>query len=129
MTDKELDQIIESLLFASLEPLSQTLLNKVFDSPPPSLKDSIERLNEFYSSHERPYKIKAIAGGFQLVTNSEFDTWISRLLGKSPINTLPKLILFRENSLILTERKIRLTSLFFPCLSSNLASHLPFMSF
>jgi segregation and condensation protein B len=83
MTNKELDQIIESLLFASSEPLSQTLLNKVFDSPTPSLKESIERLNEFYSSHERPYKIKAIAGGFQLVTNSEFDTWISRLLGKS----------------------------------------------
>ncbi|MDG1847958.1 MAG: SMC-Scp complex subunit ScpB [Candidatus Marinimicrobia bacterium] len=83
MTDKELDQIIESLLFASSEPLSQTLLNKVFDSPTPSLKESIERLNEFYSAHDRPYKIKAIAGGFQLVTNSEFDTWISRLLGKS----------------------------------------------
>ena len=57
MTNKELDQIIESLLFASSEPLSQTLLNKVFDSPSPSLKESIERLNEFYSSHERPYKL------------------------------------------------------------------------
>ena len=45
MTDKELDQIIESLLFASSEPLSQTILNKVFDSSPPSLKESIERLN------------------------------------------------------------------------------------
>ena len=83
MTDKESDQIIESLLFASSEPLSQALLNKVFDSPSPLLKESIKRLNEFYSLHERPYKIKAIAGGFQLVTNSEFDTWISRLLGKS----------------------------------------------
>ena len=83
MTNKESDQIIESLLFASSEPLSQALLNKVFDSSPPSLKESIERLNEFYSFHERPYKIKAIAGGFQLVTNPEFDTWISRLLGKS----------------------------------------------
>jgi len=88
MTDKELDQIIESLLFASSEPLSQALLNKVFDSPHPSLKESIERLNEFYSLNERPYKIRAIAGGFQLVTNSEFDTWISRLLGKSNKLTL-----------------------------------------
>lgn len=83
MTAKELDQIIESLLFASSEPLSQTLLSKVFDSPSPSLKESIKRLNEFYSLNERPYKVKAIAGGFQIVTNSEFDTWISRLLGKS----------------------------------------------
>ena len=83
MTTKELDQIIESLLFASSEPLSQTLLSKVFDSPSPSLKESIKRLNEFYSLNERPYKVKAIAGGFQIVTNSEFDTWISRLLGKS----------------------------------------------
>jgi len=83
MTDKELDQIIESLLFASSEPLSQAILNKVFDSSPPSLKESVERLNEFYSLHDRPYKIKAIAGGFQLVTNAEYDAWISRLLGKS----------------------------------------------
>ena len=83
MTDKELDQIIESLLFASSEPLSQAILNKVFDSSPPSLKESVERLNEFYSLHDRPYKIKAIAGGFQLVTNAEFDAWIGRLLGKS----------------------------------------------
>ena len=83
MTDKELDQIIESLLFASSEPLNQAILNKVFDSSPPSLKESVERLNEFYSLHDRPYKIKAIAGGFQLVTNAEFDAWIGRLLGKS----------------------------------------------
>ena len=83
MTAKELDQIIESLLFASSEPLTQTLLSKVFDSPSPSLKESIKRLNEFYSLNDRPYKVKAIAGGFQIVTNSEFDTWISRLLGKS----------------------------------------------
>ena len=83
MTDKELDQIIESLLFASSEPLSQAILNKVFDSSPPLLKESVERLNEFYSLHDRPYKIKAIAGGFQLVTNAEFDAWIGRLLGKS----------------------------------------------
>ena len=83
MTNKELDQIIESLLFASSEPLSQAILNKVFDSSPPSLKESVERLNEFYSLHDRPYKIKAIAGGFQLVTNAEFDAWIGRLLGKS----------------------------------------------
>ena len=83
MTIKESDQIIESLLFASSEPLDQILLNKVFDKPTPSLIESITRLNEFYSSNERPYRIMSIAGGFQLVTNSEFDTWIRRLLGKS----------------------------------------------
>jgi segregation and condensation protein B len=83
MTVKESDQIIESLLFASSEPLIQALLNKVFDKPTPKLTESIKRLNEFYSLNERPYRVKSIAGGFQLVTNSEFDTWIRRLLGKS----------------------------------------------
>ena len=83
MTVKESDQIIESLLFASSEPLIQALLNKVFDKPTPKLTESIKRLNEFYSSNERPYRVKSIAGGFQLVTNPEFDTWIRRLLGKS----------------------------------------------
>ena len=83
MNVKESDQIIESLLFASPDPLSQSLLNQVFDKPIPFLSEAVNRLNEFYLKNKKPYFIDNIAGGYQLVTKPEFDIWIRRLLGKS----------------------------------------------
>ena len=83
MTEKESDQIIESLLFAAPDPLSQVLLNQVFDKPTPLLNEAVKRLNEFYLKNKKPYYIDTIAGGYQLVTKPEFDIWIRRLLGKS----------------------------------------------
>ena len=83
MTEKESDQIIESLLFATPDPLSQVLLNQVFDKPIPILSLAVKRLNEFYLKNKKPYYIDTIAGGYQLVTKPEFDIWIRRLLGKS----------------------------------------------
>ena len=83
MDVKESDQIIESLLFASPDPLSQSLLNQVFDKPIPFLNEAVKRLNEFYLKNKKPYFIDNIAGGYQLVTKPEFDIWIRRLLGKS----------------------------------------------
>ena len=88
MKKKESDQIIESLLFANPNPLSQTLLNQVFDKPVPNLKEAVSRLNYFYEEYERPYLINSIAGGFQLVTNPDYDIWVRRLLGKSNKLTL-----------------------------------------
>ena len=83
MDVKKSDQIIESLLFASPDPLSQSLLNQVFDKPIPFLNETVKRLNEFYLNNKKPYFIDNIAGGYQLVTRPEFDIWIRRLLGKS----------------------------------------------
>ena len=88
MKKKESDQIIEALLFANPNPLTQTLLNQVFDQPVPNLKEAVSRLNYFYEEYERPYLINSIAGGFQLVTNPDYDIWVRRLLGKSNKLTL-----------------------------------------
>jgi len=88
MNVKESDQIIESLLFASPDPLSQSLLNQVFDKPVPFLNEAVIRLNEFYLKNKKPYFIDNIAGGYQLVTKPEFDIWIRRLIGKSNKLTL-----------------------------------------
>ena len=88
MKTKEIDQIIEALLFVNPSPINQAQLNQVFNSPVPSLKDSIKRLNNFYSKHEKPYSINSIAGGFQLATNTDYDIWIRRLLRKSNKLTL-----------------------------------------
>ena len=88
MQKKEIDQIIEALLFANPSPINQAQLNQVFNSPVPSLKDSVKRLNNFYLKYEKPYSINSIAGGYQLATNSDYDIWIRRLIRKSNKLTL-----------------------------------------
>ena len=88
MKKKESDQIIEALLFANATPINQAQLNQVFDSSIPSLKESVKRLNDFYLTNERPYSINSIAGGYQLITNPNYDIWIRRLIGKSNKLTL-----------------------------------------
>ena len=88
MNKKKSDLIIEALLFASPTPLNQSHLNQVFDNSIPNLKETIDRLNHFYSNHNRSYLIEPVAGGYQLVTKSNYDIWIRRLIGKSNKLTL-----------------------------------------
>ena len=88
MNKKKSDLIIEALLFASSTPLNQSQLNQVFDDSIPNLKEVISRLNRFYSKHDRSYLIESVAGGYQLVTKSNYNIWIRRLIGKSNKLTL-----------------------------------------
>ena len=88
MNKKKSDLIIEALLFASPTPLNQSQLNQVFDNSIPNLKEAIDRLNHFYSNHNRSYLIEPVAGGYQLVTKLDYDIWIRRLIGKSNKLTL-----------------------------------------
>ena len=76
-------QIIEALLFASPEPLTQTRINLIFETDPPKLDEAVKELNRHYEKANRSFKIQGIAGGFQLTTLPEFDIWIKRMLDKS----------------------------------------------
>ena len=76
-------QIVEALLFASPEPLTQTRINLIFETDPPKLDEAVKELNRHYEKANRSFKIQGIAGGFQLTTLPEFDIWIKRMLDKS----------------------------------------------
>jgi len=76
-------QIIEALLFASPEPLTQTRINLIFETDAPKLDETVKELNRHYEKANRSFKIQGIAGGFQLTTLPEFDIWIKRMLDKS----------------------------------------------
>ena len=76
-------QIVEALLFASPEPLTQTRINLIFETDPPKLDEVVKELNRHYEKANRSFKIQGIAGGFQLTTLPEFDIWIKRMLDKS----------------------------------------------
>ena len=76
-------QIVEALLFASPVPLTQTRINLIFETDPPKLDNAVKELNRHYEKANRSFRIKRIAGGFQLTTLPEFDIWIKRMLDKS----------------------------------------------
>jgi segregation and condensation protein B len=95
MEQKEIQQIIEALLFASPEPLTQKELNAIItpelvESETIELKSVIEELRKKYLQNDNAFSIVNVAGGFQLVSRPEFAIFIRRLLNKTGRLTLTK---------------------------------------
>tara|TARA_S200000501_G_scaffold378511_1_gene441519 strand:+ start:7321 stop:7878 length:558 start_codon:yes stop_codon:yes gene_type:complete len=82
------DRIIEALLFASPEPLTQKKISYIFDRDIPDLKLSIERLNSFYSKNNQSIEIINVAGGYQLRTKQEFSIFIKKLFNNNFQNSI-----------------------------------------
>ena len=53
MTLSEKIQILEALLFASPEPLTQTRVNLIFQNNAPKLDNAIKKLNAHYEKNNR----------------------------------------------------------------------------
>ena len=88
MQKKEINKIVEALLFASPEPLTQAQLNSIIE---PDLVDLdltkleiiIEDLRNKYLKNENAFTIVQVASGYQIVSRSEYEVFIRRLLRKS----------------------------------------------
>ncbi len=88
MGKNEILQIVEALLFASPEPLTQTQINAIFEPElvEPELIDLekiTEKLQDNYRKNDNAFSIVYVAGGYQLVSRPEFEIFIRRLLKKS----------------------------------------------
>jgi segregation and condensation protein B len=80
---QEAKKIIEAILFVSDKPVSIATLKDVLkEIDPTEIRTSIEELNDEYNSSERSFSIKEIAGGFQMLTDPIYSTWISSLYKK-----------------------------------------------
>jgi segregation and condensation protein B len=88
MTEKEQLLILEALLFASPESLNQTRMNLVFVDDLPQLTNLIPKLQDKFVMENRPLEIQEVAGGYQITTRAEYETWVRRLLNKSGKLTL-----------------------------------------
>jgi segregation and condensation protein B len=73
--------VIESLIFVSLEPLNlekiKSICKEFTDS---EIEQAIQELIESYASNDRGIQIIQAAGGYLFSTKSEHDQWIRRLL-------------------------------------------------
>ena len=88
MTEKEQLLILEALLFASPESLTQTRMNLVFVDDSPQLTNLIPKLQDKFVMENRSLEIQEVAGGYQITTRAEYETWVRRLLNKSGKLTL-----------------------------------------
>ena len=76
-----LETVIESILFASDEPLSPKRLVDIAEAG--SVKDvnkCVRSLNKAYRETGRAFRIEKISGGYQMMTLSIFNPWISKLI-------------------------------------------------
>jgi segregation and condensation protein B len=76
-----LKDVIESLVFVSLEPLNlEKIKNICTEFSNIEIELAIQELLESYASNDRGIQIIQAAGGFLFSTKSEYDQWIRRLL-------------------------------------------------
>lgn len=87
---EEESRIVEALLFSSPEVLTQSKVDVCFDGgAAPSLKEIVPKLRGEYDEGGRSFTIEEVAGGYRLVSRSEYEPWIRRLYtraGKVPLS-------------------------------------------
>ncbi len=83
MQKTEIKNIIEALLFAARDPLTQAQVNNVFEPDMPNLKETVYQLNKQYSKNGNAFTINKVAGGFQIVSKKKYEHFISKLFKKS----------------------------------------------
>ncbi len=76
-----LKEIIESMIFISLEPLTLEKMKSVLtDFDEKEIEQAIMELLDTYTTNERGIHIIQAAGGYFFSTKPEHDSWIKRLL-------------------------------------------------
>lgn len=84
--------ILEALLFAAEEPLpAKDVLPLCGDfSAESEVEEAISALNQSYAESGRSFKIRPVAGGYQLFTLPEFSSYVSALVSKTRTQRLSR---------------------------------------
>lgn len=85
---QSLKSAIESLLFASGDPLSLNDLVNHLEEKPKSVEAIIQEMMEEYEKPERGIKIISIKGTYQMVTKSQNADYLQKLLKKNKRQSL-----------------------------------------
>ena len=74
------ESVIEAVLFASDEPLSEARLAGIVETGIKQIRKYIKNLNEKYEANHNAFRIEQIAGGYQMLTLSDYNLWLKKLL-------------------------------------------------
>lgn len=76
-----LRDVIESLIFVSLEPLTLEKIKSICtEFSEKEIEEAVRDLLKNYAENERGIQIIQTGGGYLFATKSEHDTWVRRLL-------------------------------------------------
>ncbi len=75
--------IIEALLFASPEPLTQAKVSAVFPDESVDLRQIVESINSEYETMNKALFVAEVGGGYQILTKPEYQIYVKRLFSKS----------------------------------------------
>ena len=79
MDGRQLEAIVEALVFASPEPLTAKMLFKLLaDEPRDDVQAALDRLIARYE-HPGGLHLARVAGGYQITTRPELHDWVRRL--------------------------------------------------
>jgi segregation and condensation protein B len=74
------ESVVEALLFASDESLTPARLSEIVGTNVRQLRKHIDDLNEKYKANNNAFRIEQIAGGYQMLTLSEYNHWLKKLV-------------------------------------------------
>lgn len=75
------ESVIEAILFASDEPLTKARLVKIAElSSSAQVSEAIKSLNTKYRAGNCAFRIERIAGGYQMMTLSVYNVWLTKML-------------------------------------------------
>jgi segregation and condensation protein B len=80
----EIISIVEALIFVADEPLTVKILAEVLDEDRETIERAIDELKNEYERSERGFKLREIAGGWQISTRTEFHEEIRKFLKTRP---------------------------------------------
>ncbi len=82
------ESVVEAVLFASDESLSETRLASIVETSIKQVRQSIQSLNDKYQANKNAFRIEQIAGGYQMLTLSPYNYWLKKLLRARSDNKL-----------------------------------------
>ena len=89
MEKEQVKYIIEAMLFVSDKPLFVNEIKGVLeDADVHQVKDTLAELAKEYEDTNRAFRIKEMAGGYQIVTNAALAPWLKKLYKTSGADRL-----------------------------------------
>jgi len=74
------ESVIEAILFATDEPLTDSRLASIVETSAKQVRDSIDSLNARYEANNNAFRIEQIAGGYQMLTLNIYNSWLKKML-------------------------------------------------
>ena len=74
------ESVVEAVLFASDEPLTAARLANIVEVTTKQIREHIDNLNNKYQAANHAFRIEQIAGGYQMLTLSNYNHWLKQLL-------------------------------------------------